>query len=42
MNSPLDLLDRPAPTAPADLTLRRGAARVLIDNWTGADRKSVV
>ncbi|MFA3875569.1 trehalase family glycosidase [Streptomyces sp. MMCC 100] len=36
MNSPLDLLDRPAPTAPADLTLRRGAARVLIDNWTGA------
>ncbi|MET9107398.1 hypothetical protein ABZX29_12540 [Streptomyces zhihengii] len=29
------LLDRPAPTAPADLTLRRGAARVLIDNWTG-------
>jgi hypothetical protein len=36
VNSPLDLLDRPAPTAPADLTLRRGAARVLIDNWTGA------
>ncbi|MGW2714992.1 MGH1-like glycoside hydrolase domain-containing protein [Streptomyces sp. NPDC001356] len=30
------LLDRPAPTAAADLTLRRGAARVLIDNWTGA------
>ncbi|WP_409474491.1 MGH1-like glycoside hydrolase domain-containing protein [Streptomyces sp. HC307] len=30
------LLDRPAPTVPADsLTLRRGAARVLIDNWTG-------
>ncbi|MER6921303.1 hypothetical protein ABT314_20265, partial [Streptomyces spiralis] len=29
------LLDRPAPTAAADLTLRRGAARVLIDNWTG-------
>jgi hypothetical protein len=26
---------RPAPTAAADLTLRRGAARVLIDNWTG-------
>ncbi|MEU6291180.1 MGH1-like glycoside hydrolase domain-containing protein [Streptomyces sp. NPDC005047] len=35
MNSP-DLLDRPAPAAPADLTLRRGAARVLLDNWTGA------
>ncbi|GGT16020.1 MGH1-like glycoside hydrolase domain-containing protein [Streptomyces chromofuscus] len=30
------LLDRPASTAAADLTLRRGAARVLIDNWTGA------
>ncbi|WP_406729079.1 trehalase family glycosidase [Streptomyces sp. GD-15H] len=30
------LLGRPAPSAPADhLTLRRGAARVLIDNWTG-------
>ncbi|MFJ4468074.1 MGH1-like glycoside hydrolase domain-containing protein [Streptomyces sp. NPDC089424] len=29
------LLDRPAPTAAAHLTLRRGAARVLIDNWTG-------
>ncbi|MEU7339553.1 trehalase family glycosidase [Streptomyces sp. NPDC007074] len=29
------LLDRPAPTAAADLTLRRGAARVLLDNWTG-------
>jgi hypothetical protein len=29
------LLDRPAPTAAASLTLRRGAARVLIDNWTG-------
>jgi hypothetical protein len=29
------LLDRPAPTATASLTLRRGAARVLIDNWTG-------
>ncbi|MET9255504.1 hypothetical protein [Streptomyces sp. NPDC003717] len=28
-------MDRPAPTAPADLTLRRGAARVLIGNWTG-------
>lgn len=28
--------DRPAPTAPADhLTLRRGAARVLLGNWTG-------
>ncbi|HET9382666.1 MAG TPA: hypothetical protein VFP69_17810 [Streptomyces sp.] len=26
---------RPAPTAAADLTLRRGAARVLLDNWTG-------
>ncbi|TDT27522.1 hypothetical protein EV562_11634 [Streptomyces sp. BK208] len=36
MSTPLDLLDRPAPTAPADLTLRRGAARVLLDNWTGA------
>ncbi|MBD0421917.1 hypothetical protein H0H10_22655 [Streptomyces sp. TRM S81-3] len=36
MTSPLDLLDRPAPTAPADhLTLRRGAARVLLGNWTG-------
>ncbi|MEV7996048.1 trehalase family glycosidase [Streptomyces sp. NPDC086077] len=32
MNS---LLDRPVPTAAASLTLRRGAARVLIDNWTG-------
>ncbi|MFD5571205.1 MGH1-like glycoside hydrolase domain-containing protein [Streptomyces cadmiisoli] len=31
------LLEQPAPTAPADhLTLRRGAARVLIDNWTGS------
>jgi glycogen debranching enzyme len=29
------LLDRPAPTDAAALTLRRGAARVLIDNWTG-------
>ncbi|MGX5187692.1 MGH1-like glycoside hydrolase domain-containing protein, partial [Streptomyces avermitilis] len=29
------VLDRPAPTAAADLTLRRGAARVLINNWTG-------
>ncbi|MEU9212725.1 hypothetical protein AB0D27_33575, partial [Streptomyces sp. NPDC048415] len=29
------LLDRPASTATAALTLRRGAARVLIDNWTG-------
>ncbi|MFF8583962.1 trehalase family glycosidase [Streptomyces althioticus] len=30
-------LGRPAPTAPADhLTLRRGAARVLLGNWTGA------
>lgn len=29
------LLDRPAPTATAALTLRRGAARVLLDNWTG-------
>lgn len=29
------LLERPAPTATAALTLRRGAARVLIDNWTG-------
>ncbi|MFJ8361797.1 MGH1-like glycoside hydrolase domain-containing protein [Streptomyces sp. NPDC093984] len=29
------LLSRPAPTATAALTLRRGAARVLIDNWTG-------
>ncbi|WP_411149066.1 MGH1-like glycoside hydrolase domain-containing protein [Streptomyces sp. A30] len=29
------LLDRPAPTASAALTLRRGAARVLLDNWTG-------
>ncbi|MGA5116228.1 MGH1-like glycoside hydrolase domain-containing protein [Streptomyces pseudogriseolus] len=29
-------LGRPAPTAPADhLTLRRGAARVLLGNWTG-------
>ncbi|MGA5837182.1 MGH1-like glycoside hydrolase domain-containing protein [Streptomyces pseudogriseolus] len=29
-------LRRPAPTAPADhLTLRRGAARVLLGNWTG-------
>ncbi|MFH9729021.1 MGH1-like glycoside hydrolase domain-containing protein [Streptomyces sp. NPDC017260] len=36
MNPHLELLDRPAPAAPADLTLRRGAARVLIDNWTGA------
>jgi hypothetical protein len=30
-----NLLDRPAPTASAALTLRRGAARVLLDNWTG-------
>ncbi|SDL09986.1 MGH1-like glycoside hydrolase domain-containing protein [Streptomyces indicus] len=30
------LLDRPARTAAADLTLRRGAARVLLDNWTGS------
>ncbi|MGW3631171.1 MGH1-like glycoside hydrolase domain-containing protein [Streptomyces sp. NPDC005122] len=30
------LLDRPAPTAAAPLTVRRGAARVLIDNWTGS------
>ncbi|MEV0641769.1 trehalase family glycosidase [Streptomyces sp. NPDC050619] len=30
------MLDRPAPTAAAALTLRRGAARVLIDNWTGS------
>ncbi|MEU1533975.1 MGH1-like glycoside hydrolase domain-containing protein [Streptomyces fagopyri] len=29
------LLDRPVPTAAASLTVRRGAARVLIDNWTG-------
>ncbi|WP_306192705.1 trehalase family glycosidase [Streptomyces sp. MK5] len=29
------LLDRPAPTATTALTLRRGAARVLIDNWSG-------
>ncbi|MFF5480844.1 trehalase family glycosidase [Streptomyces sp. NPDC012935] len=29
------LLNRPAPTAPSPLTLRRGAARVLLDNWTG-------
>ncbi len=29
------LLDRPVPTTTAALTLRRGAARVLIDNWTG-------
>ncbi|MCX4571809.1 hypothetical protein OHB41_01020 [Streptomyces sp. NBC_01571] len=29
------LLDRPAPATTAALTLRRGAARVLIDNWTG-------
>ncbi|MFJ9133834.1 MGH1-like glycoside hydrolase domain-containing protein [Streptomyces sp. NPDC102256] len=29
------LLDRPAPAAAAALTLRRGAARVLLDNWTG-------
>jgi mannosylglycerate hydrolase MGH1-like protein len=29
------LLDRPAPTAASALTLRRGAARVLLDNWTG-------
>ncbi|MFJ3223539.1 MGH1-like glycoside hydrolase domain-containing protein [Streptomyces sp. NPDC086783] len=29
------VLDRPAPTAAADLTLGRGAARVLINNWTG-------
>ncbi|MFE7170318.1 trehalase family glycosidase [Streptomyces sp. NPDC057616] len=29
------LLERPAPTAAAALTLRRGAARVLLDNWTG-------
>ncbi|MFC8871069.1 hypothetical protein ACFUAC_26010 [Streptomyces sp. NPDC057148] len=36
MRSAPNLLDRPAPAAPADLTLRRGAARVLIDNWTGA------
>ncbi|MEU6491783.1 trehalase family glycosidase [Streptomyces sp. NPDC046984] len=32
MNS---LLDRPVSTGSAALTLRRGAARVLIDNWTG-------
>ncbi|MFD7409366.1 trehalase family glycosidase [Streptomyces sp. NPDC059866] len=30
-----EVLDRPVPTAAADLTLRRGAARVLITNWTG-------
>ncbi|MER7741933.1 trehalase family glycosidase [Streptomyces sp. NPDC096538] len=36
MNSLEGLLDWPAPAAPADLTLRRGAAQVLIDNWTGA------
>ncbi|MEU5754195.1 trehalase family glycosidase [Streptomyces sp. NPDC047829] len=36
MRTAPNLLDRPAPAAPADLTLRRGAARVLIDNWTGA------
>ncbi|MGW2964586.1 MGH1-like glycoside hydrolase domain-containing protein [Streptomyces sp. NPDC001220] len=30
------LLDRPVPTAAAALTLRRGAARVLLDNWTGS------
>ncbi|MFJ6386924.1 MGH1-like glycoside hydrolase domain-containing protein [Streptomyces sp. NPDC091972] len=29
------LLNRPAPTASAALTLRSGAARVLFDNWTG-------
>lgn len=29
-------LDQPVPTAAADLTLRRGAARVLLDNWTGS------
>ncbi|MFF3491824.1 trehalase family glycosidase [Streptomyces sp. NPDC002795] len=29
------LLDRPARTAAADLTLRRGAGRVLLDNWVG-------
>ncbi|WP_338693044.1 trehalase family glycosidase [Streptomyces sp. Q6] len=29
------LLEHPARTAAADLTLRRGAARVLLDNWTG-------
>lgn len=30
------LLDTPVPTAAEDLTLRRGAARVLLANWTGA------
>ncbi|MHC5260882.1 MGH1-like glycoside hydrolase domain-containing protein [Streptomyces sp. UC4497] len=29
------LLDGPARTAAADLTLRRGAGRVLLDNWVG-------
>ncbi|MFF1398962.1 amylo-alpha-1,6-glucosidase [Streptomyces sp. NPDC058287] len=29
------LLDRPARTVAADLTLRRGATRVLLDNWVG-------
>lgn len=29
------LLDRPVPHRAADLTLRRGAVRVLLDNWTG-------
>ncbi|WP_351235255.1 trehalase family glycosidase [Streptomyces sp. NPDC002133] len=29
-------LDPPVPAAAADLTLRRGAARVLLRNWTGA------
>ncbi|MDG9720050.1 trehalase family glycosidase [Streptomyces sp. DH24] len=36
MKSLVDRPVRPAPTAAADLTLRRGAARVLLDNWTGA------
>ncbi|MEV8092567.1 MGH1-like glycoside hydrolase domain-containing protein [Streptomyces nigra] len=36
MNSLEGLLDRPVPAATADLTLRRGAARVLMDNWTGS------
>ncbi|MGY0488333.1 MGH1-like glycoside hydrolase domain-containing protein [Streptomyces sp. WG-D5] len=30
------LLDGPARTATADLTLRRGAGRVLLDNWVGS------
>ncbi|MFD9006944.1 trehalase family glycosidase [Streptomyces sp. NPDC059582] len=29
------LLDRPVPAAAAPLTVRRGAARVLLDNWSG-------